>query len=54
MLIMYSFEFLGLIGMNVRLWNESRYGEDVIIGVIDFGIWLECLSFSDEFLGFIL
>lgn len=47
----HSPEFLGLTGTNARLWNESRYGEDVIIGVIDSGIWPERPSFSDEFLG---
>ncbi|KAA8546097.1 hypothetical protein F0562_020452 [Nyssa sinensis] len=39
-------QFLGL--RNQRgLWSESDYGSDVIIGVLDTGIWPEHRSFSD-------
>jgi subtilisin family serine protease len=39
-------DFLGLTG-NAGLWTASQ-GENVIIGVIDTGIWPESLSFSDR------
>ncbi|CAK7329504.1 unnamed protein product [Dovyalis caffra] len=43
-------QFLGL--RNQRgLWSESDYGSDVIIGVLDTGIWPERRSFSDANLG---
>uniref|UniRef100_A0A5B7B636 Putative subtilisin-like protease n=1 Tax=Davidia involucrata TaxID=16924 RepID=A0A5B7B636_DAVIN len=43
-------QFLGL--RNQRgLWSESDYGSDVIIGVLDTGIWPERRSFSDLNLG---
>lgn len=33
------------------MWPESKYDDDIIIGVIDTGIWPERLSFSDRGLG---
>jgi|UniRef100_A0A2N9FWU0 subtilisin family serine protease len=43
-------QFLGL--RNQRgLWYDSDYGSDVIIGVLDTGIWPERRSFSDTNLG---
>jgi len=44
-----SWDFLGL-GSQIPsdLLREGRYGEDIIIGVVDSGIWPESRSFSDE------
>lgn len=39
--------FLGLVD-NLGLWPDTNYAEDVIIGVLDTGIWPERPSFSDE------
>ncbi|KAE7999037.1 hypothetical protein FH972_003522 [Carpinus fangiana] len=39
-------QFLGLAD-NSGIWPNSEYAEDVIIGVLDTGIWPERLSFSD-------
>jgi subtilisin family serine protease len=47
----YSPDFLGLTGTDARLWPESNYGDDVIIGMIDTGVWPERLSFGDQHLG---
>ncbi|KNA17675.1 hypothetical protein SOVF_077740 [Spinacia oleracea] len=43
-------QFLGL-RIQRGLWSESDYGSDVIIGVLDTGIWPERRSFSDQNLG---
>nr|DAD46788.1 TPA_asm: hypothetical protein HUJ06_016725 [Nelumbo nucifera] len=43
-------QFLGL-RYQQGLWSESNYGSDVIIGILDTGIWPERRSFSDLNLG---
>ncbi|OEL26455.1 Subtilisin-like protease SBT3.5, partial [Dichanthelium oligosanthes] len=44
-----SWDFLGLnYQMPSELLHKSNYGEDIIIGVIDTGVWPESRSFSDE------
>ncbi|KAK1389403.1 Subtilisin-like protease preproenzyme [Heracleum sosnowskyi] len=42
----YSFKFLGL-NSNYGAWPESKYGKDVIIGLVDTGIWPESKSYDD-------
>ncbi|KAL6616205.1 hypothetical protein ACP70R_038475 [Stipagrostis hirtigluma subsp. patula] len=44
-----SWDFLGLnYQMPRELLHGSNYGEDIIIGVVDSGIWPESRSFSDQ------
>ncbi|XP_073031947.1 subtilisin-like protease SBT3 [Primulina eburnea] len=43
----HSYQFLGL-DSNYGAWPVSNYGEDVIIGLVDTGVWPESKSFNDE------
>ncbi|KAJ9169895.1 hypothetical protein P3X46_018042 [Hevea brasiliensis] len=51
----HSWSFLGLEQNGVvpsnSIWKKARYGEDIIIGNLDTGVWPESKSFSDEGLG---
>ncbi|XVF17675.1 hypothetical protein REPUB_Repub10bG0143900 [Reevesia pubescens] len=43
----HTYQFLGLSSMS-GAWTAPNGGEDVIIGIVDTGIWPESESFNDE------
>ncbi|KAH9306227.1 hypothetical protein KI387_010631, partial [Taxus chinensis] len=45
----HSPQFLGLNNQYNNLWPRSRYGKDVIVGVVDSGIWPESESFGARY-----
>ncbi|RDJ58449.1 hypothetical protein AB723_19580, partial [Acinetobacter baumannii] len=44
-------EFLGLDAVTAMQPDGPNYGEDVVVGVLDTGIWPESKSFNDMGLG---
>ncbi len=47
MLTTYFPKFLGL-QQKFGIWSAASYGEDVIVGILDSGIWPESESFKDD------
>ncbi|XP_031481513.1 subtilisin-like protease SBT5.3 [Nymphaea colorata] len=51
----HSWDFLGLEDggqpLPDSIWEQTNYGDDMIIGNIDTGVWPESQSFNDEGLG---
>ncbi|CAN1781465.1 Subtilisin-like protease SBT5.3, partial [Linum perenne] len=51
----HSWTFLGVeesgLVRSGSIWKKARFGEDVIIGNLDTGVWPESKSFSDQGLG---
>jgi subtilisin family serine protease len=47
LLTTYTPKFLGL-KHNSGIWPAASYGEDVIVSILDTGIWPRSLSFKDE------
>jgi len=43
----HTFEFLSLDSPS-GLWHHSNFGDDVVVGVIDSGVWPESQSFKDD------
>ncbi|XP_021760673.1 subtilisin-like protease SBT5.3 [Chenopodium quinoa] len=53
-----SWDFLGsfqhqIIPSKESIWEKACFGEDIIIGAFDTGVWPESKSFSDEGLGIV-
>jgi len=46
--INYSYKYLGLDIPRVATWFRTKFGRGTIINVLDIGVWLERLSFSDR------
>lgn len=43
----HSPQFLGL-NPNLGAWPESKFGKDIIVGLVDTGVWPESDSFNDN------